>query len=115
MRNKAEDQHNYLVEHHKEMLEKVLQQQIDAANRHEELRKQADERRKKLAAFRATMKNMTPEERRAYMDEHRADLFGPEPENRASARPSYPAPPALPPMGNPYLPQGSVQGPYRAQ
>jgi len=91
MRNRAEDRHNYLVENQDDILEKMLDEQVDIASRHEELRKQAEERRKKMAAMRATVMDMPPEERRAYMEEHRAELFG---ERPASQRPERPAPPA---------------------
>ena len=75
LRNKAEEEHNYLVQHHEEMLDQMLRERVDFANRQEKIRKQADNRRKKLAVIRATVKDMTPEERWAYMEEHRADLF----------------------------------------
>jgi len=119
MRDKAEERHNYLVQHNQEMLDKALQQQIEYANRHEELRKQAEERRKRLAAFRSTMKDMTPEERWAYLDEHREELFGPEQKSQepeaSQAYPAPPPPPPLPPVRNPYMPEGAVPGPYGVQ
>ena len=53
---------------------------------------QAEERRKKMAVMRTTMMDMGPEERRAYMEEYRAELFG---EQAAQQRPAgRPAPPA---------------------
>lgn len=75
MRNQAEEEHNFLVQNHDEMLQKALQEKVDVANRHEEMRKKADQRRKKFAAFRTAIKDMTPAERREYMDKHREELF----------------------------------------
>jgi hypothetical protein len=91
MRNQAEEEHNFLVQNHDDMLQKALQEKVDVANRHEERRKEADQRRKKFAAFRTAIKNMTPTERREYMDKHREELFS----GDASTRP--PAMPAPPP------------------
>ncbi|MBT8116961.1 MAG: hypothetical protein KJO66_03960, partial [Gammaproteobacteria bacterium] len=76
MRNRAEEEHNYLVQHYEDMLNKALQDRIEVANRHEEMRRDAEKRRKRLAAFRVQLKDMTPEERRDYMDTHREELFG---------------------------------------
>jgi hypothetical protein len=92
MRNQAEEEHNFLVQNHEDMLQKALQEKVDVANRHEERRKEADQRRKKYAAFRVAIKNMTPAERREYMDKHREELFS----GGASTRP--PAMPAAPPQ-----------------
>lgn len=92
MRNQAEEEHNFLVQNHDDMLQKALQEKVDVANRHEERRKEADQRRKKFAAFRTAIKNMTPAERREYMDKHREDLFS----GDASTRP--PAMPVPPPQ-----------------
>ena len=39
------------------------------------MRKQAEERRKEVAAMRIRMMEMSPEERRAYMEEHRDELM----------------------------------------
>ena len=92
MRNRAEDRHNYLVENQDDILQGMLDEQVDIASRHEELRLQTEERRKKMAFMRATMRDMAPEERRAYMEEHRAELFG---EQAAPQRPAgRPAPPS---------------------
>ena len=91
-RNRAEDRHNYLVENQNDILQGMLDEQVDIASRHEELRLQAEERRKKMAVMRTTMMDMGPEERRVYMEEHRAELFG---EQAAPQRPAgRPAPPA---------------------
>jgi hypothetical protein len=76
MRNRAEDQHNYLVENQDKIMQRMLEQKVEVANRHEELRKQADERRKNMAAMRAAMADMTPQEKMAYMQEHQEDVFG---------------------------------------
>lgn len=92
LRNQAEEEHNFLVQNHEDMLQKALQEKVDVANRHEERRKEADQRRKKYAAFRVAIKNMTPAERREYMDKHREDLFS----GGASTRP--PAMPVSPPQ-----------------
>lgn len=75
MRNQAEDQHNYLVENQDEIMQRILEQKVEVANRHEELRKQADARRKKMVAARAAMADMTPQEKMAYMQTHRQELF----------------------------------------
>ena len=85
MRNRAEDRHNYLVENQDDILQGMLDEQVDVASRHEELRMQAEDRRKKMAVMRATMRDMAPEERRVYMEEHRAELFG---EQAAPQRPA---------------------------
>jgi myosin heavy subunit len=107
MRNQAEEEHNFLVQNHDDMLQKALQEKIDVANRHEEKRKEADQRRKKFAAFRAAIKDMTPTERREYMDKHREDLFS----GDASDRP--PAMPAAPPRFDGMYSQPPVPPWYR--
>jgi hypothetical protein len=107
MRNRAEDRHNYMVENRDDILKGMLDEQVEIASRHEELRKQAEERRKKMAVMRATMMDMAPEERMAYIEEHREGLFGeldtpqrpagrpaPPPWMQNSMRP--PVPPAAP-------------------
>ena len=76
MRNQAEEKYNYLVQNQEKLMEENLQRELEAASRHEEMRKQAEERRKQLVTLRATMKDMTPEERRAEIEKHRAELFG---------------------------------------
>jgi hypothetical protein len=106
MRNKAEDQHNYLVENQDEIMQRMLEQKVEIANRHEALRKQADERRKKMVAARAAMADMTPQERMAYMQAHQQELFAvpegmPARMPRGEARRPMPpwarqAPPAVP-------------------
>jgi hypothetical protein len=53
----------------------LLEQKVEIASRHEELRQQADERRKKIIAARTAMSGMTPQEKMAYMQEHRQALF----------------------------------------
>ena len=83
MRNRAEDQHNYLVENQDDIMESMLEQKVEVANRHEELRKQADERRKKMAVMRAAMADMQPEERRAYLQEHQEEIFAPRGHSRS--------------------------------
>ncbi len=76
MRNRAEDEHNYLVENQDKIMQRMLEQRVEVANRHEELRKQADERRKKMAAMRTAMADMTPQEKMAYMQAHQEEVFG---------------------------------------
>ena len=76
MRNRAEDRHNHLVENQDDIMEGMLEEQVNIASRHEELRKQADERRRKMTVMRATLMDMAPEERRAYIEKHREELFG---------------------------------------
>jgi len=85
----------------------MLDEQVEIASRHEELRKQAEERRKEMAAVRTRMMEMAPEERRAYMEAQREALFGeqsmpPQPAD-PPARPAWaqrpmrpPVPPAVP-------------------
>jgi chromosome segregation ATPase len=106
MRNQAEDQHNYLVENQDKIMQRMLEQKVEVANRHEGLRKQADERRKKMVAARAAMADMTPRERMAYMQAHQQELFAvpegmPARMPRGEARRPMPpwarqAPPAVP-------------------
>jgi hypothetical protein len=95
MRNQAEDQYNYLVENQDEIMRHMLDQKIEIANRHEELRKQAGERRKKIVAARALMADMTPREKMVYMQAHRQALFSahervPRHMPRGAARPPMP-------------------------
>lgn len=71
MRNRALSEHDYLLQNH----EKLLRQKMGIANWHEEMRKQAEERRNKIAAIRLAIKDMTPAERRRYMEAHRAELY----------------------------------------
>jgi len=75
MRNQAEDQYNYLVENQDKIMRHMLEQKVEIANRHEELRKQADKRRKKIVAARAVMADMTLQEKMIYMQAHRQELF----------------------------------------
>jgi hypothetical protein len=83
----------------------MLNEQVDIASRHEEIRKQAEERRKKMAAMRATMMNMSPEERMVYMEEHRGDLFDEQNMPQAPAgRPAAPPPWVQPPQRRPFPP-----------
>jgi len=109
MRNRAEDRHNYLVENQDDILQGMLDEQVDVASRHEELRLQAEDRRKKMAVMRTTMRDMAPEERRAYMEEHRAEFFG---EQAAPQRPAgRPAPPSW--VQNPMRPPVPPPAPGR--
>lgn len=91
MRNRAEERHNYLVKNQDDIMEGMLDEQVDIASRHEELRLQAEERRSKMATMRTTLMGMAPAERRAYMEEQREELFG---EMTPPQRPARPAPPA---------------------
>ena len=102
MRSRAEERHNYLLENQEDILKTMLEQQDDVAKRHEELRKQAEERRNKMTAMRATMMNMSPEERMAYMDEHRSEFV-----DEQSPPPAPAGRPALPPWI-----QNPVRTPY---
>lgn len=99
MRNKAENQHNYLVQNQEKLMEDALQQYIDAANRHEELRKQADERRKQLMTLRENIKDMTPDERQAAIEKYRTELYGEAAAPRRAAR--LRAQPPRPPSASP--------------
>jgi hypothetical protein len=91
LRNRAENQHNYLVENQDKILSDMLEQKIEMAARHEDMRKQADDRRKKIVAMRTALHGMTPEERRAYIEEHREELFGAANRmQRRHARPPHP-------------------------
>jgi hypothetical protein len=90
-RNRAEERHNYLVENQDDIMEGMLDEQVDIASRHEELRLQAEERRQKMAVMRTTLMDMAPEERRAYMEEQREELFG------ERAMPQRPARRSVPP------------------
>lgn len=94
MRNRAEDQHNYLVENQDKIMQGLLEQKVEIANRHEELRKQADERRKKMAAVRTAMAGMTPQEKWTYMQEHQEDVFG----AAGGMQPGIPRAAARPPL-----------------
>ena len=83
-------------------MNKALDEQLKMAERHEEIRKQAEERHKKIAAYRDAMMSMTMEERRAYMDEHADEIFGspgefkrPEAPPRPSRAMRPPSPPAM--------------------
>lgn len=86
-RNKAEDRYNYLVANQERLMEEALQKNIDTANRHEEKRKQAEERRKRLITLRETIKDMTPEERRAAIEEYRTEMYGERAATRRVAAP----------------------------
>jgi hypothetical protein len=104
MRNRAEERHNYLVENQNDIMDGMLDEQVDIASRHEEMRLQAEERRRKMAAMRSTLMDMAPEERRAYMQSQREELFG---EMTPRQRPTRPAPPpwAQSPMRPPVPPR----------
>ncbi len=93
MRNSAQDRYNFLTRNSEDRLNKMLDEQLDIANRHEELRKQAEERHRRMAAHRDAMLDMTPQERRAYMEEHASDIFG---RSESDRRP--PVPPRPPGM-----------------
>lgn len=88
MRNRAEERHNYLVENQDEIMEGLREEQVDIASRHEEQRLRAEERRKKMTAMRLAMEGMTPQERSVYMQEHQAELFGPQGDARPNMRPN---------------------------
>lgn len=105
MRNRAEDQHNYLVENQDKIMQGMLEKKVEIANRHEELRKQADERRKKMAAMRVAMEDMTPQERSLYMQEHQAELFGSQGNRRPSMRPDMRGVQGRPPSPPPWMRQ----------
>ena len=96
MRNRAEDQHNYLVENEDKIMRRMLEQKVEIANWHEELRKQADERRKKIVAARAVMADMTPQEKMAYMQAHQQELFA-APEGMPGRMPQGEARQSMPP------------------
>lgn len=111
MRNRAEDQHNYLVENQDEIMQGILEKKVEIANRHEELRKQADERRKKMAAMRVAMEDMTPQERSVYMQEHQAELFGPQGNRRPNMRPNMRGGQGRPPSPPPWMRQAPASVP----
>jgi len=90
MRNKAKADRDYLSEHHQELLEAALKRKDDMIKRLEEVRQRAADQKAMLAAHRAAMKGMPPEERRAYINEHREEIFG---RDKDSRRPSGPRPP----------------------
>jgi len=91
MRNRARERYYYLTGNSEEMLNRALEAQLDIANRHEEIRKQAEKRHKHVAAYRDAMIDMTPQERRAYMDEHASEIFG---QSDAAPRSSFPPHPS---------------------
>ena len=108
MRNRAEERRNYLIENQEDILKTMLEPQDEVASRHEELRKQAEERRNRMAAMRANMMSMPPEERMAYMEKHRSEFVDEQSMPQAAAgrpelppwiqnpmRPSYPPAPPL--------------------
>jgi hypothetical protein len=82
----------------------MLDEQVDIASRHEEMRQQAEERRRKIVAMRATLMNMSPEERMAYLEEHRDELFGEEAAPQPPARPRMMQPSMRDPMRPPVPP-----------
>ncbi len=105
MRNGAQDRYNFLSRNSEDMLNEMLDEQLEVANRHEELRKQAEERHRRMAAHRDAMLEMTPQERRVYMEEHASDIFGqPESDRRPPVPPSpswmMPRQPPVPPYMN---------------
>ena len=85
-------------------MEEALQKNIDTANRHEEKRKQAEERRKRLITLRETIKGMTPEERRAAIEEYRTEMYG----ERAAPRRGT-QPPRTPRQQQPSAPSSEAQ------
>ncbi len=113
MRNRAQDRYNYLSGNSEDMINKALNAQLDMAKRHEEIRKQAEERHKRVAAHRDAMMDMTPLERKAYMDEHASEIFG---QSAAVPRSSIPTRPPwmmqYPPYHPPYGPAQRRPCPY---
>ena len=101
MRNRAEERHNYLVENQDEIMEDLREEQVDIASRHEEQRLRAEERRKKMTAMRLAMEGMTPQERSVYMQEHQAELFGPQGDTRPNMRPDMRGGQGRPPSPRP--------------
>lgn len=105
MRNRAEERHNYLVENQDEIMEGLREEQVDIASRHEEQRLRAEERRKKMTAMRLAMEGMTPQERSVYMQEHQAELFGPQGDTRPNMRPDMRGGQGRPPFPPPWMQQ----------
>ena len=57
------------------ILSEAIDEQDEVASRHEEMRKQAEERRARLAAHREAMSGLTAEEKLDYLEAHRDEIF----------------------------------------
>ena len=61
--------------HHQELLKMALDRKDAVIKRHEEMRNRAEERKAKLAEFRAAMDDMTAQERHNYINDHYKEMF----------------------------------------
>lgn len=85
-----------LVENKDTILSEAIDEQEAMAERHEEMRKQAEERRSRIATHREAMSGMNAEERLDYMEAHRDEIFPPaeREQRRAPPRQGWSAPSA---------------------
>ena len=70
------------------------QREAELAAQLEKMHKEADERRQQLREYMDAMRDMTPEERMAYVEEHRDEVFG---SSRSEMPPREYGAPARPP------------------
>jgi hypothetical protein len=82
-------------------VEKMEKREAELAAQLEKLHKEADERSRQLREYMDAMRDMSPDERMAYMEEHRDEVFGAPRDNmpgdfRAPARPPWAVQPPPP-------------------
>jgi predicted RNase H-like nuclease (RuvC/YqgF family) len=100
-RKRAEERKQRYSEELQARVEKMEQREAELAAQLEKMHKEADERRQKLREYMDAMRDMTPEERMAYVEEHRDEVFGSSGEERpreyrAPARPPWTMQPPRP-------------------
>ena len=98
---RAEERKQLYSEKLQARIEKMEQREAELAAQLEKMHQEADERRQKLQEYRDAMQDMTPEERMAYVEEHRDEVFGSSRaerprEYRAPARPPWTMQPPRP-------------------
>jgi hypothetical protein len=74
MRDRYTGERDYLSEHHLELLDMALKRKEKRIKRHEDVRRQAEERQAEFARYRSEMEGLSPEEMNAYMDERITEM-----------------------------------------
>jgi hypothetical protein len=94
---------DFLIDHQQELLQMALDRKEAMIKREEDLRNEAQERQARMASYRSTMEDMTPQERHNYLTQHYKEMFGRADES-FGAYPGGPqeAPPGVPPGMPPY-------------
>jgi hypothetical protein len=81
-RKRAEERKQRYSDELQARVEKMEQRESELAAQLEKMYKESDERRQKLREYMDAMRDMTPEERMAYAEEHRDEVFGSSGEDR---------------------------------